>query len=91
MAHNTDKTLIAIKKAKSSLERVIKMLEDNRYCIDVIQQNLAAIGLLKSANLILLEGHMNNCVKNAVQAKKSKRVNEMMEELLKVVKTAQNK
>jgi DNA-binding FrmR family transcriptional regulator len=91
MAHNTDKTLIAVKKAKSSLERVIKMLEDNRYCIDVIQQNLAAIGLLKSANLILLEGHMNNCVKNAVKAKKSKRVNKMMEDLLKVVKTAQNK
>jgi len=91
MAHNTDKTLIAVKKAKSSLERVIKMLEDDRYCIDVIQQNLAAIGLLKSANLLLLEGHMNNCVKNAVKAKKSKKVNEMMEELLKVVKTAQNK
>lgn len=91
MAHNIDKTLIAFKKAKSSLEKVVTMLEDNRYCIDIIQQNLAVIGLLKSANLILLEGHMNNCVKNAVKEGRKKRVDEMVEELLKVIKIAQNK
>jgi CsoR family transcriptional regulator, copper-sensing transcriptional repressor len=91
MAQNTDKTLIAIKKAKSSLEKIIKMLEDGKYCIDVIQQNLAVIGLIKSANLSLLEGHVNNCVKNACKVGKGKKIDEMMDELLRVVKTAQNK
>jgi len=91
MAHNTDKTLIAIKKAKSSLDKIIKMLEDGKYCIDVIQQNLAVIGLIKSANLSLLEGHVNNCVKNACKSGKGKKIDEMMEELLRVIKTAQNK
>jgi DNA-binding FrmR family transcriptional regulator len=38
-----DKSLIALKKAKTSLEKVIKMLEDEKYCIDIIQQNLAVI------------------------------------------------
>ena len=91
MAHNIDKTLIALKKAQTSINKIINMLENDKYCIDVIQQNLAVIGLIKSANLSLLEGHVNNCVKNACMEGKKKRVNEMMDELLKVVKTAQNK
>jgi len=91
MAQNTSKTLIAVKKAKSSLEKIIKMLDEGKYCIDVIQQNLAVIGLIKSANLSLLEGHVNHCIKNACLGGKKKDVEEKMDELLKVVKTAQNK
>jgi DNA-binding FrmR family transcriptional regulator len=82
---------ITLKKANSLTLKVIKMLEEGTYCIDIIQQNLAIIGLLKSANLKLLEGHLGSCVKNAVQEKDEARLNEMMDELLKVVQTAQNK
>lgn len=91
MAHNTKKVMIAMKKACSSLEKVAKMLEENKYCIDIIQQNLAVIGLLRSANQSLLEGHINNCVKDAAQLKNKKRLDEMMAELLKVIKIAQTK
>ncbi len=45
------KTLINFKKANSLIAHVIKMLERNEYCIDIMQQNLAVIGLLKSAKL----------------------------------------
>jgi DNA-binding FrmR family transcriptional regulator len=91
MAHNTDKVTVALKKARSSLEKVLKMIAEDKYCIDVIQQNLAIIGLLRSANQSLLEGHINHCVKNAAKAKDSKRIDEMMGELLKVIKIAQTK
>mgnify|MGYP001567664739 CR=1 FL=1 len=89
MTHN--KVAIAMKKAKSSLDKVLKMIGEGKYCIDVIQQNLAVIGLLRSANTALLEGHVNNCIKNAVNQKNNKRVDEMMTELLKVIKIAQTK
>ncbi|MFC1655807.1 metal-sensitive transcriptional regulator [Patescibacteria group bacterium] len=91
MAHNTPKVTIAMKKAKSLTEKVLQMLENDKYCIDVIQQNLAIIGLLKSANLTLLEGHIGHCVKNAAKEKNPKRLNEMMQELLLVMNTAQKK
>lgn len=39
--------LTNFKKAKSHIDKVIKMIEANEYCIDVMQQNLAVIGLLK--------------------------------------------
>jgi DNA-binding FrmR family transcriptional regulator len=91
MAHNVDKVTIAMKKARSSMNKVMKMLEEDKYCIDVIQQNLAVIGLLRSANMALLEGHIGHCVKNAAKEKNSKRLDEMMEELLLVMNTAQKK
>lgn len=90
MAHNTDKVMIAMKKAKSSLEKVFKMIEDDTYCIDVIQQNLAVIGLIRSANQKLLEGHVNCCVRDAAK-KGGKELNDKMEELIKVIKIAQTK
>lgn len=91
MAHNKEKVNITLKKAASLLRKILEMMEKDRYCIDIIQQNLAVIGLLRSANLNLLEGHINNCVKSAIKEKKSERLDEMMTELLKVVKTAQIK
>lgn len=86
-----DKSLIALKKAKTSLEKVIKMLEDEKYCIDIIQQNLAVIWLLKSANLWMLEWHMNCCVKKAITSKNEAEIDTKMQEILKIVQIAQSK
>ncbi|MBU0577140.1 metal-sensing transcriptional repressor [Patescibacteria group bacterium] len=91
MAHNKDKVMIAMKKAKTSLNKVMKMIDDNKYCIDVIQQSLAVIGLLKSANMTLLEGHVDHCVKNACKSGRKKDIEEKMSELIRVLKIAQTK
>ena len=85
------KVIIGLKKARTSLDKILSMLEEEKYCIDIIQQNLAVIGLLKSANLNLLEWHLNGCVKNALNAKNEDDVNTKMEELVKIINLAQNK
>ena len=85
------KAIVWIKKAKSSLEKVIKMIEEDKYCIDIIQQNLAVIWLLKSANLNLLESHMHCCVSNAFLSKDKEEIDKKLEELLKIIKVAQDK
>ncbi|MBU1071234.1 metal-sensing transcriptional repressor [Patescibacteria group bacterium] len=82
---------ITLKKADSLLTKIQRMVDEDKYCIDIIQQNLAVIGLLKSANISLLGKHLNGCVKDAIKAKDAKRVDEIMDELLKIIKTAQNK
>ncbi|MBM2820313.1 MAG: hypothetical protein HW405_73 [Candidatus Berkelbacteria bacterium] len=81
-------TLVNFKKAKSHLEKVIQMVEGDRYCIDIMQQNLAVIGLLKSAHQMLMEGHLNSCFKNAMNTNNEKRKQEMILEILKVSKMA---
>ncbi len=90
MGHDNEKLKIALKKAKSSLEKVVKMVESGHYCINIIQQNLAVIGLLRSANMELLSGHINSCVKTAAR-KGGKDLDDKMVELIKVLKIAQTK
>ena len=81
-------SLINFKKSKSLLEKIMKMVQDNEYCIDIMQQNLAVIGMLKSAHQILMENHLNNCFTKAMESKQDKRKLEMIEEILKVTKLA---
>lgn len=84
---NDDKgILIALKKAHSHLENVIQMVEDKEYCIDILQQNLAVIGLLRSANSRLYERHLNSCFVSAMKGTNEKRKKEMIGELLKINK-----
>jgi len=80
------KTLINFKKAQSLITKIIKMVEADEYCIGIMQQNLAVIGLLKSAHQMLMENHLNTCFKTAMATKNEKRKQEMIEEILKVTK-----
>jgi CsoR family transcriptional regulator, copper-sensing transcriptional repressor len=86
MPDHKDKSLIALKKARGMLDKIIKMSEEKEYCIDIMQQNLAVIGLLRSAHESLMEGHLKSCFKNAMQSKNDKIKKQMTEEILKVTK-----
>lgn len=81
-------SLTNFKKSKSLLEKIIKMVDDDEYCIDIMQQNLAVIGMLKSSHQILMESHLHNCFTKALESKQNKRKIEMIEEILKVTKLA---
>jgi len=80
--------LIALKKAQSLVGKIITMKEEGAYCIDIMQQNLAAIGLLKSAHQTLLENHLNSCFKTAMNSASASRKQQMIEEILRVNKLA---
>jgi len=88
MTIQKEKTLINFKKAHSLMSKVIKMTEDKEYCIDIMQQNLAVIGMLKSAHRMLMEGHLNSCFKKAMATNNEKRKKEMIDEILKVTSLA---
>ncbi len=85
------KITIGLKKASTLLSRIIKMLEGDKYCIDIIQQVLAVKGLLRSANIKIMENHLHTCVKDAIVANDKDELNKKMEELLKVIKIAHSK
>jgi len=86
MTPQKTKALIGFKKTKSLMEKIIQMVEANEYCIDVMQQNLAAIGLLRSAHEMLMAGHLNSCFRSAFETKNVKKQQQMIEEILKVTK-----
>jgi len=81
-----DKALVNLKKANSHLAKIVKMLEANEYCVNVMQQNLAVIGLLKSANQLLLANHLNTCFKKAMATNNKTLQQKMIAEILAVDK-----
>lgn len=86
MTTQKQKTLINFKKAQSLVSKVIKMIENDAYCIDIMQQDLAVIGLLKSAHQMLMEGHLGSCFKKAMATKNGGKKQTMIKEILKVTK-----
>ena len=86
MKNNRTKVLINFKKAKSLLEKIIEMTEKDEYCIDIMQQNLAVISLLRSANEMLMEDHLKTCFSSACDSKNQAKKKRMVEEILRVKK-----
>jgi DNA-binding FrmR family transcriptional regulator len=79
------KVLISLRKARTSLDKILDMVENDHYCISVMQQNLAVIGLLRSAHETLMSNHFNTCFKSAILSKNDKKRQEMTEEILKLI------
>ena len=87
MTPEREKALKNLKTAKGQLEGIIKMIEEERYCIDISNQILASIALLKKANLHILSGHLHSCVKQAMQQGDSEeKLKEIEDGLGKLVK-----
>lgn len=86
MTNEKKKTLISFKKAQSLIAKIIIMIESDQYCINVMQQNLAAIGLLRSAHQMLMENHLNTCFKSAMTTNNEKKKKVMSQEILSVTK-----
>jgi DNA-binding FrmR family transcriptional regulator len=78
------KALATLKTARGQIDGIIRMVEEDRYCIDVSKQVLAATALLKKANLIILKQHISTCVVDAVKAKNG---NEKIEEIATILET----
>ena len=86
ISKNKEKALIGFKKAHSLLAKIIDITEKNEYCVDIMQQDLAVIGLLRSAHEMLMENHLNSCFANAMNSTNERKKKEMTEEILKVTK-----
>lgn len=68
------------------LEGIKKMVENERYCIDIILQNEAVISAIKKVNEIILKNHLNTCVTQAIKGKNEKERRKKLKELLELFK-----
>lgn len=72
------------------MDKLIEMTEQDQYCVEIIQHNLAAIGLLKHAHHLLFEGHMRTCVKRAMLSENKKEQQKVIEEIMQITKSSPN-
>lgn len=77
--------LVRLNKIEGQVRGIKKMVEDRRYCMDIIAQVRAVASALKKIELGVMEGHIQHCVKSAIEAKDQKVVDEKMAEIMSMV------
>lgn len=79
-----DKTKVTrlLKTAKGQIDGLIKMVEDDRYCIDISNQILATEAILRKVNKEILHEHLGHCVAEAMDTDEQQ---EKMAEIMKIV------
>lgn len=75
-----DRILHRLKIARGHLAKVIKMVDEGTYCIDVLHQSQAVQSALKETDHLILENHLKTCAADAIrQGKQEDAIKEVME------------
>lgn len=72
------KAELSVKKAQGTVNKILSMIEDDKYCPEIIQQIDAAIGLLKSSKKSLLLGHLDHCLEDKLKENKAQAIVELI-------------
>lgn len=68
-----------MKIIEGHLKKVRKMVEEDSYCMDILQQSSAVQNALKKVDELILDNHLHTCVVEAVGKKKEERIEEILE------------
>ena len=79
-----DNTLRRLKTIEGHMRGVIRMVEEDAYCIDVIRQIQAVEAALNKVSSQILENHLNSCVITAVQGNDKKERERVLKEITEV-------
>ncbi len=55
-----------LKTARGQLDGLLQMVEDDRYCIDISNQLMATMAILKKVNAQILDEHLQHCMTEAL-------------------------
>lgn len=76
------RTINRLRRIEGQVRGVIKMLEEDRYCIDVLHQVQAAKSALGRAESEILKGHAARCVESAIASGDSEEQRKNVAELV---------
>ena len=76
-----------LKTARGQLDGILKMVEENRYCIDISQQIMATEAILNRVNREILTAHLKHCVQEAkTDEERAQKVDELADTLGRILK-----
>lgn len=81
---NNENTLRRLKTIEGHLRGIIRMVEEDTYCIDVIRQIQAVDGALNKVSAQILENHLNSCVITAIQGNNKAERERVLKEITEV-------
>ena len=74
-----------VKMARGQLDAVIKMMNDDRYCMDIVTQILATEALLRKARQAVVKGHLEGCVHDALDSGTPEKRAESLDEIIRLI------
>ena len=77
-----------LNRIEGQVRGIAKMVEEGRYCIDILTQIKAIKSALSSVELNIIDAHLNHCVHNVVQAKKVDETQEIVDEIRELLKAS---
>ena len=88
LAHDDkDKVLKRLRRIEGQVRGIARMVEDDKYCIDILTQVSAATKALQSVALGLLDEHLGHCVAGATGADKEHKLREANEAIARLVRS----
>ena len=85
MMADEKKVLRLLKTARGQMDGIIKMVEENRYCIDISTQLMATQSLLARVNADVLKAHIEHCVRKAADSGSPLEKEQKLQEIEKVI------
>ncbi len=85
MQADTKRTKRLLNIARGQIDGLIRMVDENRYCIDISHQIMATTAILNKLNRDILKAHLGGCVQNAIQAKDAISIEQKMDELQRII------
>ncbi len=67
MRANRDKVCRLLRTARGQIDGILRMIEEDAYCIDVSNQVMAAQSVLRRANREIISAHLEGCVLDAIE------------------------
>ena len=88
MEHDHRDSIQRLKIVEGHIRGIQRMLEGDKYCIDVIRQIQAVQSALNKISANLLDGHLNSCLLNAIQGDDPTERTRVLTEITEVFETA---
>lgn len=87
MKADKTKTVRLLKTARGQIDGILKMVDEDRYCVDIANQVLAAESILHKVSRDVLRAHMLGCVSEAIEAGSGQeKIDEILDLLDKIAK-----
>ena len=72
--------LLRLKRIEGQVRGLQRMIEEEKYCVDILTQSYSVQSALQKVELLLLENHMRHCVSDAIaKGEGEEKIKEMME------------
>ena len=89
MQTDTKKTLKSrLRRVEGQVRGLVRMIDDDRYCIDIVNQVQAVIAALKKAESEILKDHISHCVEHAIRSGNKAEQREKVQELVDTLSRA---